>query len=164
MTAGKESTCNAGDARDVGDAGSIPGWGRSPGGGNGDPLQCSCLENPMHRGALQATVQRNTKNRHCTGYVDRDSENVRLYLRPSFDFQAGPNICSSRRQDLAPVLLSWGTGGWARLAWAPSLPLKAPPGRPSRAPAGPPARLLASTPVFSRYRTRQVQQEPHGHK
>jgi len=31
------------------DAGSIPGWGRSPGGGNGNPLQCSCLENPMDR-------------------------------------------------------------------------------------------------------------------
>ena len=34
----------------------IPGLGRSPGGGNGNPLQCSCLENPMHRGAWWATV------------------------------------------------------------------------------------------------------------
>ena len=34
----------------------IPGLGRSPGGGNGNPLQCSCLENCMDRGALQATV------------------------------------------------------------------------------------------------------------
>ena len=41
----KESTCNAGDP------GSIPGFGRSPGGGNGNPLQYSCLENPMDRGA-----------------------------------------------------------------------------------------------------------------
>ena len=41
----KESACNA---RDLG---SIPGWGRSPGEGNGYPLQCSCLENPMDRGA-----------------------------------------------------------------------------------------------------------------
>ena len=40
----------------VGDAGSIPGLGRSPGGGHGNPLQCSCLENPMDRGAWQATV------------------------------------------------------------------------------------------------------------
>ena len=39
---------NAGDARD---SGSIPGSGRSPGGGNGNPLQYSCLENPMDRGA-----------------------------------------------------------------------------------------------------------------
>ena len=42
---GKESTCN------VGDLGSIPGLGRSPGEGNGNLLQYSCLENPMDRGA-----------------------------------------------------------------------------------------------------------------
>ena len=46
----KESACNAGDQ------GSIPGSGRSPGKGNGDPLQCSCLENPMDRGAWLAIV------------------------------------------------------------------------------------------------------------
>ena len=39
-----------------GDAGSIPGSGTSPGEGNGNPLQCSCLENPMDRGAWRATV------------------------------------------------------------------------------------------------------------
>ena len=51
---GKESTCNAGDA---GDSGSILGLGRSPGGGHGNPLQYSCLENPMDRGTcgLQST-------------------------------------------------------------------------------------------------------------
>ena len=38
-------------ARNAGDLGSIPGSGRSPGEGNGNPLQYSCLENPMHRGA-----------------------------------------------------------------------------------------------------------------
>ena len=42
---GKESACNAGDL------GSIPGLGRSPGGGHGNPLQYYCLENPMDRGA-----------------------------------------------------------------------------------------------------------------
>ena len=41
---------------DVGDPGSIPGLGRSPGEGNGTPLQYSCLENPMERGAWWATV------------------------------------------------------------------------------------------------------------
>ena len=41
---------------DTGDVGSIPGSGRSPGEGNGTPLQHSCLENPMDRGAWQATV------------------------------------------------------------------------------------------------------------
>jgi len=50
---GKESTWNVGD---TGDAGSIPGSGRSPGGGYGNPLQYSCLQNPMDRGAWRATV------------------------------------------------------------------------------------------------------------
>ena len=50
---GKESAWNAGDA---GDVGLIPGSGRSPGGGNGNPLQYSCLGNPMDRGTWQATV------------------------------------------------------------------------------------------------------------
>ena len=53
FSVGKESACNAGDARD---SGSIPGWGRSAGGGHGNPLQYSCLENPMDRGAWQLTV------------------------------------------------------------------------------------------------------------
>ena len=46
----KECACN------VGDPGSIPGSGRSPGEGNGSPLQYSCLENPMGRGAWGAAV------------------------------------------------------------------------------------------------------------
>ena len=40
-------------AGDTGDAGSVPGWGRSSGGGNGNPLQYSCLENPMDKGAKE---------------------------------------------------------------------------------------------------------------
>ena len=51
----KNLPANAGDIRDLG---SIPGLGRSPGGGNGNPLQYSCLENPMDREAWQATVRR----------------------------------------------------------------------------------------------------------
>ena len=54
----KSSPARAGDARD---AGLIPGLERSPGGGNGNPLQCSCLENPMDRGACWATVHGVTK-------------------------------------------------------------------------------------------------------
>ena len=50
---------NAGDIRDVG---LIPGSGRSPGGGHGNPLQYSCLENPMDRGAWWATVHRVAKS------------------------------------------------------------------------------------------------------
>ena len=55
----KNPPANAGDA---GDAGSIPGSGRSPGGGHGNPLQYSCLENPMDRGAWWATVSGVTKS------------------------------------------------------------------------------------------------------
>ena len=51
----KESTCNAGNL------GLILGLGRSPGGGQGNPLQYSCLENPMDRGAWRPTVQRVAK-------------------------------------------------------------------------------------------------------
>ena len=45
-------------ASNGGDLGSFPGLGRSPGEGKGNPLQCSCLENPMDRGAMWATVHR----------------------------------------------------------------------------------------------------------
>ena len=49
----KNPPANAGDIRDMG---SIPGLGRSPGGGNGNPLQYSCLENPMDRGVWWTMV------------------------------------------------------------------------------------------------------------
>ena len=52
----KESVCNAGDLA------SIPGLGRSPGRRHGNPLQYSCLENPMDRGAWRATVDGVTKS------------------------------------------------------------------------------------------------------
>ena len=52
----KESACKAGGV-DL-----IPGLGRSPGGGKGNPLQCSCQDNPMDRGAWQATVHRVAKS------------------------------------------------------------------------------------------------------
>ena len=54
----KNSLASAGDIRDVG---SIPGSGRSPGGGRDNPLQCPCLENPMDRGAWRPTVHGVTK-------------------------------------------------------------------------------------------------------
>ena len=53
---GKDSACN------VGDLGLIPGLGRSAGGGHGNPLQCSSLENPMDRGAWRAAVHGVTKS------------------------------------------------------------------------------------------------------
>ena len=55
----KDLPANAGDTRDMG---STPGLGRSPEGGHDNPLQYSCLENPMDRGAWRATVHRVTKN------------------------------------------------------------------------------------------------------
>ena len=55
----KNLPANAGDARDMS---SIPGSGRSPGGGNGNPLRYSCLENSMDRGAWQATVHKITES------------------------------------------------------------------------------------------------------
>ena len=62
FTDSKESACNAGDL------GSIPGWGRSLGEGNGNPLQYSYLGNPMDRGVWRATVHGIVKSR--TGLSD----------------------------------------------------------------------------------------------
>ena len=67
--AGKESACHAGEA------GLIPGSGRSPGEGNGNPLQYSCLENSMDRGAWQATVHGITMRQDWT------SKNIHTYRR-----------------------------------------------------------------------------------
>ena len=57
---GKESACSAGDP------GSIPGLGRSSGGENGNPLLCSCLGNPMDKGAWQAIVHGDHKESDTT--------------------------------------------------------------------------------------------------
>ena len=58
LVVGKESVCNTGDSD------SIPGSGRSPGEGNSNPFQYSCLENPMDRGAWNATVHGVTRVGH----------------------------------------------------------------------------------------------------
>ena len=58
---GKEPTWNAGGIKD---AGSLSGWGRCPGGGHGNPLHYSCLENPMDRGAWVVMTHRVAKVRH----------------------------------------------------------------------------------------------------
>ena len=64
----KESACNAGDP------GSVPGWGRSPGEGNGNPLQYSCLENPMDKGAWGGTVHGVAKS--WTRLSDQHTQNI----------------------------------------------------------------------------------------
>ena len=71
---GKESACNAGDL------GSIPGLGRCPGEGNGYSLQCSCLENPMDRGAWWATLHRVTKS-----WTERLTLSVSFYFHNDVD-------------------------------------------------------------------------------
>ena len=67
----------------AGDLGSIPGSGRSPGEGNGKPLQCSCLGNPMDRGAWQATVHGVTKESDTTEQLNKN--NV-AFISSFFDF------------------------------------------------------------------------------
>ena len=59
----KNPSANAGDIKDTG---LIPGLGRSPGGGHGNPLQYLCLENPMDRGAWRAIAHRVAKNQDMT--------------------------------------------------------------------------------------------------
>ena len=55
----KNPPSNAGEIRDIG---SVPGSRRFPGEGHGNPLQCSCLQNPMDRGAWRATVHRDAES------------------------------------------------------------------------------------------------------
>ena len=69
---GEESACNAGDP------GLTPGLGRFPGGGNGNPLQYSCLENHMDRGAWRTTVHGVTKSQ--TQLSDQTTTIYKLYI------------------------------------------------------------------------------------
>ena len=108
----KESACHSGDP------GSIPGSGRSPGGRHGNPLQYSCLENPMDRGTCQATVRGVTKSQTWLKWLSTHTRIVNkwccdnwfsnwgegkatvlldLYLLPSGQFssvaQSCPTLC-----------------------------------------------------------------------
>ena len=71
---GIESACNAGDP------GSIPGLGRTPGEGHGNPLRCSCLENSMNRGAWWATVHGVTKSQDTTEQLTHRYQNSQITL------------------------------------------------------------------------------------
>ena len=75
----KNPPANAGDIRDMG---SIPGSGRSPGRGNSNPLQYSCLENPMDRGDWWARVHR----------VSRSRTQLKQLSTSTGDFPGGPVI------------------------------------------------------------------------
>ena len=97
----KESTCNAGDL------GLIPGLGRFPGGGNGTPLQCSCLKNPMDRGAWQAAVQRVAKSQ--TRLSDQATGHKHTPATVLLATQVPGNLCS------AEVLSATFHAGWSRI-------------------------------------------------
>ena len=66
----KESACNAEDVS------LIPGWGRSPGEGSGNPLQYSCLKNPMDRGAWRATAHGVMKESDTTKQLNDENNNA----------------------------------------------------------------------------------------
>ena len=76
---------NAGDA---GDGGSIPGWGRSPGGGNGNPLPCSCGEYPKDRGAWGAAVCEAAEGRTQLSTAQHQTEVMKCQLL------GGNRLCS----------------------------------------------------------------------
>ena len=80
---GKVSACNAGDP------GSIPGLGRSPGKGNGNPRQYSCQENPMDRGSWQATDHGVSRVRHGLGH----KPSAAAAAKP---LQSCPTLCDPR--------------------------------------------------------------------
>ena len=91
-------------AWDVRHMGSIPGSGRSPGEGHGNPLQYSCLENPMDRGAWRATIHRVTKSQtqlkrlstRAHASLRRPCQSIRagyhLLLAPQRDIGASPHL------------------------------------------------------------------------
>ena len=105
---GKSSACN------VGDPGSIPGSGKSPGEGNDNPLQCSCLENPMDRGAWQATVHRIVRVTHdlATKPPPQGAKYLQLFslsilLSPSRNRLSKWDSCDYTRHPEADSNKSW---------------------------------------------------------
>ena len=82
---GEESACNAEAARDIV---SIPGLGKFPGGGHGNPFQHCCLENPMDRGPWRATVHGVTKSRTrlkhlpaAAGAIENSPDNILFHIQ-----------------------------------------------------------------------------------
>ena len=69
-------------AYNAGDLGSIPGLGRSPGEGNGNPFQYSCLENPLDRGAWWATVHEVTQEPDMREQLNKQLSHIQLFVTP----------------------------------------------------------------------------------
>ena len=91
---GKALPANTGDARDVG---LITGSGRFPGGGNGTPVQYSCLENSLGREAWQATVHGATKGRHnwVTEHIQTSMKEMKIFY-PSHIEDYNPGMASQK--------------------------------------------------------------------
>ena len=114
-SAGEESACIAGD---TGDLGSIPGSGRCPGGGHGNLLQYSCLENPMDRGAWWAAVhgvaktqtQMAAKRTHTTSFSRLGQQHKRDRRRSVFMREAYILVEDSEPVS-GPLMIPGGTGG-----------------------------------------------------
>ena len=101
----------------AGDTGLIPGWGRSLGGGHGNPLQCSCLENPIIRGAWWATVHRVTQSgmwlkrlsmQHVGGVMEEEAR----IPEAVFDVNKDKHLASSRVLFLTVPLKSYFCWQW----------------------------------------------------
>ena len=97
----KNPLANAGDA---GDAGSILGSGRSPGGGHGNPPQYSCLKNPMDRGAWRATIHWVAKNWTRLKLLSMNAKNFQHTLRPSNIKMKKSRFLPSRNLDSSQIL------------------------------------------------------------
>ena len=89
----KNTPANAGDIRDVG---SIPGSGRPPGGGHGNPLQNSCLGNPMDRGAWQSMVHRISKSRTRLKWLSTHTHTHTFQSRSSWSWNSAVELGERR--------------------------------------------------------------------
>ena len=98
-------------AYNAGDLGLIPGLGRSPGEGNGNPLQCSCLENAMDRGAWQATVHGVAKSRtrlsDFTSAGDFKLESVLI------DYSENPRALKNYAKSTLLAMYKWNNKVWS---------------------------------------------------
>ena len=108
-SAGKESACN------VGDLGSILGWGRSPGGGHSNPLQCSCLENPHGQRSLAGYSPWGFRESDMTEWLSTKviklssqfkNSKRRDYISGAYILPRGPSGCSFTLRQSGSCLLN----------------------------------------------------------
>ena len=88
------------------DVGLIPGSGRSPWGGCGNPLQCSCLENPMDRGASWATIHRVTKNQTQLKWLSMDTLSLKKEARV-YNREKTISLTSGAGKTGQPLVKEW---------------------------------------------------------